>query len=80
MAKWHRSRRADLGLRALGAILCGLAYLAIRTLFALPSTAMAAHLLPAELATAGFLSASAGSALAMLGAHLFDDMMVSARW
>ncbi|WP_347090994.1 hypothetical protein [Sphingomonas parapaucimobilis] len=32
------------------------------------------------LATAGFLFASLGSALAIMGEHLFDEVQVSARW
>jgi hypothetical protein len=28
----------------------------------------------------GFFSASAGTALAMLGKHLFDEVQVSTRW
>ena len=80
MAKWHRSRRADLGLRALGVLLCGLSYAAFARLAALHILAHSAGLTAYALATAGFITASSGTAMALLGRHLFDEIQVSARW
>jgi hypothetical protein len=80
MAAWHRSRRADLGLRALGLGLCAVAYFAIARLVALAQPAQAAGALSFALAAIGFMSASAGSAMTFLGNHLFDEIEVSSRW
>lgn len=82
MVAWHRSRKADVGLRALGLCLCAVAYLAITRLIAL-QPALPEHAVDARyfmLATLGFLAASAGSAMACLGNHLFDQVEISARW
>lgn len=80
MAAWHRSWRADFGLRGAGLLLCAIAYGAIVRLCALPAVAETTGALAYALAAIGFLGASAGSALAMLGHHLFDPVAVSARW
>ena len=80
MAAWHRSRRADFGLRASGLLLCGLAYTAVSRLCAMHVSAQTAGMLAYGLAATGFLTASAGSALATLGHHLFDEIPVSASW
>lgn len=82
MAAWHRSRKADLGLRLMGIMLCALAYLSISHLVALhpnppPRSAGAAGY---WLAAIGFLSAGGGGAMTILGHHLFDEIEVSARW
>ncbi len=85
MVTWHRNWRTDLGLRGVGVILYGLAYLAIARLAALPLAShggeaagfgMAAY----GCATIGFLGMSAGSILTLCGAHIFDKIRVSARW
>ena len=77
---WHRSRGADLALRVAGLVLCCSAYAAFGRLIALPIAARAAGLGAYALAAFGFLGASAGSALAIFGKHLFDEIEVSARW
>lgn len=80
MAAWHRSRRADFGLRALGSGLCVTAWLAVQRLVSLHVEPQSAGLFAYALAFAGFICASAGSAMTILGAHLFDEVEVSARW
>lgn len=80
MAAWHRARRADIGLRALGSGMCGLAGLAAQRLLGLSVPPHPPGLPAVALATLAFLGASAGSALLLLGAHLFDRIEVSARW
>lgn len=79
---WHRSWTADIALRALGLALCGVAYAAITHLIAArpPAPPRSAGFVDYSLATIGFLTASAGTALALLGRHLFDDIEISARW
>jgi len=80
MAAWHRSRRADLGLRASGLLLCGIAYTALSRLCAMPLSPDTVGALAFALAAIGLLAASAGSAMAALGHHLFDQIKVSERW
>jgi hypothetical protein len=76
----HRQRHVDLGLRAVGALLCCIAYVAIAHLVAMHIRPRSAGAIAYGLATAGFLSASAGSAMTVLGHHLFDAIEVSQRW
>ena len=80
MVAWHRSVPVDLGLRASGLLLCGIAYAALSRLFAMHVSPQTAGLLASTLAALSFLGASAGSALAMLGHHLFDQISVGERW
>lgn len=80
MAAWHRTRRADLGLRVVGLCLIGLAYLAIAGLVGLHVPPKSASPLAFGLAAAGFLCGSMGGALTMLGNHLSDEIEISARW
>ncbi|AXJ95504.1 MULTISPECIES: hypothetical protein [unclassified Sphingomonas] len=80
MAAWHRSRRADIGLRAAGLLLCWVSYRAILGLVALHLPTQRAGILAYALALTGFASASAGSALALVGRHLFDRIEVGPRW
>jgi hypothetical protein len=80
MAAWHRSRRADLGLRACGLGLCAVAYLAIARLVAVAQPPQSPGALAFALAAVGFLGASAGGAMALFGSHLFDEVEISARW
>lgn len=80
MAAWHRSRRADLGLRASGLLLCGIAYTAVSRLSAMHVSPQTADVFAYAFAAICFLGASAGSALVMLGHHLFDEIQVSERW
>ena len=83
MTEWHRTRRGDLGLRALGSGACALSYLSIRHLMALHD-ADPAHWSPDVLAYAltaiGFLGASGGSATTIMGKHIFDQVEISERW
>jgi len=80
MAARHRSRRADLGLRASGLLLCGIAYTALSRLCAMPLAPDTVGALACALAAIGLLAASAGSAMAALGHHLFDQIALSERW
>ena len=82
MVAWHRSGTADIGLRALGLLLCVIAYLSISHLIAVqsPSPEQAVGAGSFLLAAIGFLSASVGSALTCLGSHLFDPVEISTRW
>ncbi|MDZ7281598.1 hypothetical protein KV697_03940 [Sphingomonas sanguinis] len=69
-----------LALRFLGVGLCVLAWRAIVHLIVTAGHGGRAGLVGYALATAGFLCASLGSALAILGEHVFDEVQVSARW
>lgn len=80
MAAWHRSRKADIGLRLSGLFLCGAAYLSLARLIAIAAPHHAIDAIPYGLATVGFLSASLGSALALLGSHLFDEIEIRGKW
>ncbi|WP_203310881.1 hypothetical protein [Sphingomonas beigongshangi] len=77
---WHRSRRADLSLRAGGLCLLVISGLALRRLIALHIASGGADAFAFLLALIAFLSASLGSAATLLGGHLFDEVEVSARW
>ena len=76
MAAWHRSRRADFGLRVSGLLLCGIAYAAIARLFAMHAPPQTVNALAYALATAGFLCAGTGGSLVMLGHQLFEEIEV----
>ncbi|MBW6522788.1 hypothetical protein KZ810_04690 [Sphingomonas sp. RHCKR47] len=80
MAAWHRSRRADVGLRAAGLLFGWIGYAAIARLIAMHVAPREAGLPTLAIAAVGFMAASAGSAMAALGRHLFDEVEVSARW
>ena len=80
MAAWHRSRRADLGLRAVGLLFCAMAYIAVWRLSALALSPHGSGALAFALAAIGFLVASAGGVMVLLGHHLFDGIAVSERW
>lgn len=80
MVAWHRSRRADIVLRATGLLLCWVSYAAIARLVAMHVPPQKAGVLAYGLATISFMAASTGSALSLLGHHLFDEIEVSARW
>ena len=80
MAAWHRSRRADMGLRAAGVLLCCLSYAAFARLMAMRTPPQTADAVAYLLAAIGFTAASIGSAMLLLGNHLFDKVEVSARW
>lgn len=82
MTVWTDKRTRDVSIRAAGAFCCISAYLAAGELANLrPSTpgtqpAAIAYLL----AAIAFLGASLGTALAVLGHHVFDEIEVSDRW
>ncbi|WP_156346989.1 hypothetical protein [Sphingomonas sp. Leaf33] len=80
MAAWHRSRRADIGLRATGLLLCWVSYTAMSQVVAMHVSPHKAGILAYGIAAVGFIAASAGSALTLWGRHLFDEIEVSARW
>ena len=80
MTARHHQRHVDLGIRATGALLCCIAYVAITNLAAMPIRSQSVGALAYSLATVGFLGASAGSAMTVLGRHLFDAIEVSQRW
>lgn len=80
MAAWHRSRRADIVLRASGLLLCWVSYTAIARLITMHIPPQKAGVPAYGIAAVGFMAASAGSALTILGHHLFDEIEVSARW
>jgi len=80
MTARHHQRHVDLGIRATGALLCCIAYVAIANLAAMPIRSQSVGALAYSLATVGFLGASAGSAMIALGHHLFDEIEVSQRW
>ena len=80
MVAWHRSRRADIVLRATGLLLCWVSYTVISRLVAMHVPPQKAGVLAYGIAAVGFMAASAGSALTILGHHLFDEIEVSARW
>lgn len=80
MTAFHQQWRLDFAMRAAGLLLCGLAGLAIARLGAMPLRPRAVSAAAYLLATIAFLGASAGSAMALLGRHLFDEVAVSQRW
>ncbi|TCQ09223.1 hypothetical protein [Sphingomonas sp. PP-CC-3A-396] len=72
-----RRLRTDLSLRASGILSLAIAATAIRTLVRLhPPTGALALLL----GMIGFLCASAGAMLVIVGHHIHDRVKVSARW
>lgn len=82
MVAWHGSKGGDIALRAVGVLLCVVAYLATTHLIALQAP-LPDQTVGAEsfvLAIIGFLCASGGSAMLCLGHHLFDQVEISARW
>lgn len=80
MAAWHQTRRADGALRGSGLILWEIAYAAITHLYAEHPSPVSPGAMALALAAIGFLGASIGSALVMLGRHVFDEVEVSSRW
>jgi len=74
----HRKPWAGLIIRITGLALLAVAAFTARRLFARATTPPDG--LEYLLALIAFASASAGCAMATLGAHLFDQVEVSARW
>ncbi len=79
MERW-RTRRADRALRFSGLVLLAVAGAALRWLYALHVPPQSAGLLAYGLGAVGYMAASSGTALVMLGRHLFDEVAVSPRW
>ena len=75
---WHRRKAAGPILRLIGAILLATAWMVGKYLFCAPTTAPDA--IDGMLALILFTSASAGSALLVLGAHLFDAVARPSPW
>jgi hypothetical protein len=72
-----RRLRIDLSFRATGVLSLAITVTAIHTLARLhPQTGPLAFLL----AMIGFLSASAGTMLVVVGGHIHDPVRISARW
>lgn len=82
MPRGNRLFTQDLTLRASGLLLLALGALAMRYLFHMVHVLPGHEASPAEmgLAMIGFMSLSAGAALISLGAHIFDEVEISARW
>ena len=82
MADWSNKRTTDVSVRAGGALSCAAAYLAISALAHLHVAAPRAQpgAIAYVLAAIGFLCTSFGTALIVLGHHIFDQVEVSARW
>jgi hypothetical protein len=72
-----RHLRTDLSLRAGGLLSLAIAITAIETLTGISTTAGPLGFL---LAAIGFLGASAGVTLTLLGHHIHDPVKISARW
>ena len=75
MTDAHRLR-IDLSLRASGILSLAIAVTAVHTLARHPAASPLAFLL----ATIGFLCASAGAMLLVVGGHIHDPVRISARW
>ncbi|WP_153006030.1 hypothetical protein [Sphingomonas sanguinis] len=80
MAARVRTAGEGLALRLLGVGLCVLAWRMIAHLVAMAGHGGRATLAGYALATLGFMAGSLGSALTILGGHVFDEVPVSARW
>jgi hypothetical protein len=76
MTDAHRLR-TDLSLRASGVLSLAIAVIAVHTLARLYSQTGAFAFL---LATIGFLCATAGTMLLVVGGHIHDPVRISARW
>lgn len=80
MAARVRTGWEGLALRLLGIGLCVLAWRMIAHLVAIAGHGGRATLTGYALAMLGFMAGSLGSALTLLGGHVFDEVPVSARW
>lgn len=77
---FHERKYANLVLRLTGLVLFGFGALIARHLFGAADPTAKSRALPYLLALIGMASTSAGSALAVLGRHLFDQVDLSSRW
>lgn len=85
MTNWHEKPGAGWLIRLAGLVLIGISTLASMTLYQhvqmmQPHETSPVEFLLALLALLAFLACSAGSAMAVLGRHLFDRVQVSNRW
>ena len=76
----HEWKFGDPVLRLAGLLLLALAWLIGRHLFAVPDVTAKYRASAYLLAMVGTTSACAGSALVVLGRHLFDQVELPARW
>lgn len=74
------SRRQDILIRLCGVALAAAAVLALRTLAALPLDPDEPSAAALALAAFGFVGASLGTALLVLGSHVRDRVRVSSPW
>ena len=77
---WHERKHAGLALRFAGLGFLAIAALIGRRLFAVPDPQAKLCALSYLLALIGITSACVGSALALLGQHLFDQVELPSRW
>jgi hypothetical protein len=77
---WHEETVAKLGLRAAGLVLLAFAYWAGTALFHRFAGSLVHPPLEYLLALVTFVCASVGSAMTIMGHHLFDQVEVSSRW
>jgi hypothetical protein len=77
---WHEEVVAKLGLRAAGLVLLAIAYWTGTALFDRFAGSLVHPPLEYLLAVVTFVCASAGSAMTVMGHHLFDQVEVSSRW
>lgn len=82
MPMHRQSRRRDIAIRLAGLVMLPIGGISIDGLYQLVHGAPAQGSTFPELglAATGFLCISIGSALLSLGAHLFDEVEISARW
>jgi len=77
---WHERKHVGLALRFAGFGLLAIAALIGRRLFAVADPQGKLCALSYLLALIGIMSFSAGSALALLGQHLFEQVELPSRW
>ena len=78
--EWHERKYARVALRLAGLILVAIAWRLGVHLFAVPDPQAKLRPLSYLLALVWIVSACTGSALAVLGQHLFDPVELPARW
>ena len=78
--EWHRRKYADAAMRAIGLALLLPAAMIGRRLFAVADPQATVRPLAYLLGLLFFAGASSGTALLVLGRHLFDQIELSARW
>jgi uncharacterized protein YjeT (DUF2065 family) len=75
---WHRTKWADALLRLAGAFVLAIGVTAGLRLFGSPTRSPSASAY--VLALIGFVAVTAGTAMLVLGTHLFDEIPLSPRW